>query len=216
MTADVSRYPLTWPAGWARTPAHSRRAAQFSKRTTLTTQYGSHTRNARLEVGDGLSRLLGELQRLGARGVVVSSNLRLRNDGLPVANQAKQLADPGIAVYFSLKGSPRALACDKWSSAAENMAAIAGHIAAIRMQERYGVGTLEQAFAGYAALPPAAEDCWTVLGVGRDASRDQIDAAYRQKARHQHPDVGGTHEAMAALNAARDEALAALSSMEVR
>ena len=204
--SDVSRYPLSWPSGWKRTPAHARRPAPFSKRTAMTGQFGSYTRKSSLDVGDGLSRLMGELSRLGARAVIVSSNLRLRQDGLPVANQAKQLEDPGIAVYFTLKGAPRALACDKWTSAAENMAAIAGHIAAIRMQERYGVGTLEQAFAGYATLPPAAVDWWSVLGVSREATRDQVDAAYRAKARSAHPDVGGSHDEMTKINAARDEA----------
>jgi hypothetical protein len=32
---------------------------------------------------------------------------------------------------------------------ADNIAAIAAHIDAIRRQDRYGVGTLDQAFAGY-------------------------------------------------------------------
>jgi len=34
----------------------------------------------------------------------------------------------------------------------DNIAAIAAHIEALRAQERYGVGTIEQAFAGYSAL----------------------------------------------------------------
>lgn len=216
MTDNVSRYPLTWPSGWTRTPAHQRRAAAFSKKVDTAGYNGStYKRTERLSVGDGLTRLMGELSRLGARSVVVSSNLRLRTDGLPYAAQAKQLDDPGVAVYFTLKGAPRALACDKWTSAAENMAAIAGHIAAVRMQDRYGVGTLEQAFAGYAALPPAAAEWWLVLDVPRDADRDQVDRAFKVKARLAHPDTGGSHDAMATVNAAREAAYEAFRAQGV-
>jgi hypothetical protein len=162
-------------------------------------------------VGDGLRRLNDELRRLGARRIVISSNLRLRTDGLPVASQSKMLADPGVAVYFKLKDQPRVLACDRWFSAADNMAAIAGHIAAIRTQERYGVGTLEQAFAGYAALPAVGESGggnWRIELELAEVPIHQITAAvveerYRALAKQRHPDLpGGSHEAMARLSTA--------------
>lgn len=205
MNDDQTRYPLSWPTGWKRTAAHQRRPAMFSKRVeTVGSQW---KRKERLSIGDGLERLTGELARLGARRIVISSNLRLRGDGLPYAQQAKQLSDPGVAVYFTLAGAPRALACDRWDSAAENMAAIAGHIDAIRAQERYGVGTVAQAFAGYAALPPKF-DPWDVLGVWRAATADEIASAFKLKSRTAHPDVaGGSHEQMTRLVSARDEAL---------
>lgn len=215
---EVDRYPLSWPHGWKRTPYHARQRAPFSKRKTV---YGSTvgsdgrrnswTEKESLTVGDGLKRLDVELRRLGARNVIISSNLRLRGDGLPHAGQAKVLDDPGIAVYFRLNQAPRVLACDKWLSAAENMAAIAGHIEAIRAQERYGVGTLEQAFAGYAALPPAAVDWAIVLGVSKSASREEILAAHRRLAIEHHPDKGGRQEDMARINEARDLALEELA-----
>jgi hypothetical protein len=47
-----------------------------------------------------------------------------------------------------------------------------------------------------------------ILGLARTATRDQITAAYRDKAKLAHPDAGGSHEAMTALVRARDEALA--------
>jgi hypothetical protein len=204
------RYPLSWPAGWKRTPYHQRRAAAFSKR--VQSAQSQWKRSERLDVGDGLDRLLGELKRLGASNAIISSNLRLRNDGLPYAQQAKTLDDPGVAVYFKLAGKPRVLACDRWNSAADNMAAIAGHIEAIRACDRYGVGSMEQAFAGYTALPPdASTDWWLVLGVTASATRDQIDEAYRRLAREAHPDAGGSHDAMSRLNAARDAAKKAVA-----
>jgi hypothetical protein len=211
--SDATRYPLAWPRGWIRTRA--RRAAMFSKNPRKTTTDGQAYRlRAALTVGDGLERLAGELRRLGARQIVISSNLRTNLDGTITAKQAKQLEDPGVAVYFRLHEAPRVLACDRWTSAADNMAAIAGHIEAIRAQDRYGVGTLDQAFAGYAALPPVGGtqggDWRTELGMpdARDLTWTAVEAQYRRLLLERHPDRGGSHDAIVRLNLARDAARA--------
>lgn len=195
-TADATRFPLSWPTGWGRTGRAHRRRAAF------------RSRGAALSAWAAVQRLSDELGRLGATGEVLSTNLETRLDGLPRSGQAEP-ADPGVAVYFRLKGQPRCLACDKWDRVADNIAAIAQHIDALRRIDRYGVGTLEQAFAGYAALPPAACEWWLVLGVGPDASLETIEDAFRSAMRSAHPDRGGSHEAMVRLNAARDAARAA-------
>lgn len=194
---NATRFPLSWPNGWTRTRFRS--GAKFSRRQGFS--------RTRLTVGDGLNRLTGEVRRLGASQVIISSNLQLRNDGLPFANQGKMLADPGVAVYFKLKNQPRVLACDKWDSAADNMAAIAGHIEAIRAVDRYGVGTLEQAFAGYSALPAQAASWFIVLEFDQPpTSFDVVEERYRALAQKHHPDRGGNSETMAKINAARDTA----------
>jgi len=212
---DHQRFPLSWPAGWKRTPSGQRRYAPFGKKVPRSNSLGtSYRSNERLDVGDGLERLEGELRRLGARQVVISSNLTIRQDGRPYAGQPKRLDDPGIAVYFRLNNQPRVLACDKWNSAADNMAAIAGHIEAIRMQERYGVGTLDQAFAGYAALPPVGGtqggDWRAEMGFAPNEllSPGTVEARYRKLLRERHPDAGGSHDAVVRLNLARDAARA--------
>jgi hypothetical protein len=205
---SVKRYPLEWPSGWKRTTF--RKAAPFFKQVRQYTDTGSYARKESLSVGDATKRLTGELKRLGAQRVVISSNLRLRDDGLPYATQAKQLGDPGVAVYFTLSKQPRVLACDRWSSVADNMAAIAGHIEAIRAVDRYGVGTLEQAFAGYKALPAdTAADWRAVFGFPKESrpSIDDVTTRYHAAAKQRHPDVGGTEIEMAHLNRARDYAL---------
>jgi hypothetical protein len=201
MSEQATRFPLAWPSGWVRTPRHRRQRSQFR----------SH--GQRLTVAGAIGRLQGEIDRLGAKGALLSTNVETRIDGMPRSGQPEP-EDPGAALYFTLKGAPRALACDKWAIVADNIAAIAQHIDALRRIDRYGVGTLEQAFAGYAALPPREDDAWKVLGVAREATRDQIVDAHADLAWRYHPDRGGSHEFMARINAARDEALKVLAQLE--
>ncbi|MGE5565421.1 MAG: J domain-containing protein [Parcubacteria group bacterium] len=50
----------------------------------------------------------------------------------------------------------------------------------------------------------SAEAARSILGVGPDATREEIDAAYKRLMRMAHPDKGGTSGLAAQLNAARD------------
>lgn len=196
-------YPLHWPAGWKRTAAHTRQRGRFhlkhEKSRSFTDAQGKVSTSTWQVKGDltipaAMRRLNDELDRLGARDVVVSSNVELRRDGQPRSDR-RQPDDPGVAVYFTLAKKQRVLACDKWNRVPDNIAAVAGHIDAIRRQERYGVGTLDQAFAGYAALPPPgghAKRPWhAVLGLDGGAELGEAEAAYREMAKRHHPDLGG-------------------------
>lgn len=151
-------------------------------------------------------RILG----CGDYNVVISTNVELRRDGIPYSN-AKRPVDPGAAVYFKIKEKPRVLACDRWATVEENLWAVAKHIEAIRAQDRYGVGSAEQAFAGYTALPAPGESSsatwYNVLGVTADANYEEALVAYRDKAMACHPDrPGGSHDAMTRLNESWDQA----------
>lgn len=217
----ATRYPLSWPTGWPRTPSHRRQRARFRRVGTQAYDRadgskGLWKQNQLLTVAQAIDRLQIELGRLGASREILSTNLDVRLDGLPRSGQ-REPQDPGAAVYFQLQGQPRCLACDRWDRVADNIAAIAAHIEAIRAVDRYGVGTLDQAFAGYAALPPSASDWRTVLGFAADdrPTVDAITQRYRERARRTHPDAGGSHDAMATLNAARDAALQALPACRV-
>ena len=141
--------------------------------------------------------LAAELARLGARKEVLSTNVKLRIDGQPYSNQA-QPDDTGAAAYFELKGRPVSLACDKWNRVEDNIWAIVKHIEAIRGQERWGVGSVEQAFRGYMALPGLGQSSgiqwWSVLGVSINASAEQVKDAYRILVAKHHPDKGGDVE----------------------
>ena len=59
-----------------------------------------------------------------------------------------------------------------------------------------------KAFTGFVALP-APKSPWEVIGVQRGASLDEIETAFRAKAKRLHSDAGGNDAAMAELNAAR-------------
>jgi hypothetical protein len=186
----VAAYPLQWPEGWARTPAQKRRGAQF--------------KTSFADVRDGL---LDEIRLMGGRQSIISTNVELRRDGLPLASR-RNPDDPGVAVYFQLKGEPRVFACDRWRTVADNLQAIRKTIEAMRGIERWGSSEmLERMYRGFAALPSATEDgWWMVLGVERDWSLADIEQVYRNAAKQLHPDRGGSHDAMARLNWAVGEA----------
>lgn len=163
-----------------------------------------------LSVSDALDRLEGEVTRLGVDTYTLSTNVEPRLDGRPRSSAAR-IDDPGVALYFKLQGQDTVLACDRWVRVADNIAAIAKHIEALRGIERWGVGSLRQAFAGYAALPPAetappAQGWWQILGVDRTAPWAEIETRWRDLMRTAHPDQGGDPELAKRLNAARDAA----------
>lgn len=187
-------YPLSWPHGWPRTPSYKIGRSRFGERTLAT----------------AVEMLLAECDRLYATEVVISSNVTLTTYGRPKSGSGEP-SDRGVAVYFKLKGKPRVLACDKWDRVADNLAAIAKHIDALRGQERWGVGSVEQAFAGYTPLPPPSAFDWkAVLGV-TGTSLEAAEMQYRFLAKQHHPDNGGDAGKMAELNRAIDEARKELS-----
>lgn len=214
MNDKAQRYPLAWPMNWKRTRSVDRRRADFRKHTTKIVTLGGQsterTERSALTIAGGIDRLAGEIQRLGALNEILSTNVPVSLKGLPYSTPTEP-RDPGVAIYFDLKGKPVCMACDKWDRVADNIAAIAQHIDALRRIDRYGVGRVEQAFAGYAALPPSVEDWRIILGVGDYATLDQVDAAFLEKAKSAHPDAGGNHDEMAKLTAARDFARKVLS-----
>jgi len=139
-----------------------------------------------------------EMRRLGATHGILSTNVRLRVDGAPYSG-APQPSDRGAAVFFKLKGRDVALACDKWDRVEDNVYAISKHVEALRGQDRWGVGNVEQAFRGYMALPERAEstEWWKPLGLTINATPDQAKDAYRQLVRKFHPDNRETGDAEA-------------------
>jgi hypothetical protein len=187
----VDAYPLTWPPGRPRTPPARRARSRFA--TTFA--------RARDEV-------VRELRLLRARAVVLSTNVALRRDGLPLAGQ-RSPADSGVAVYFQSGGRPLCFACDRWAKVEDNLWAVAKTIDALRGIARWGTGDMvETAFAGFQALPAAAAGPpWhEVLGVDPGAAAAEVAEAIRRATLTRHPDRGGSPAAWHELQ----EALAAL------
>lgn len=204
----IEAYPLSWPAGWPRTAAALRRSAKFGQRRQ-NPSYSWSTKYA-LTVAQATARLRDELERMGvAEGdLIISSNLTVRLDGLPRSGQSEP-SDPGVAVYWQTAGKPtRVMAIDAYDRVADNLAAIAATLDAMRAIERHGgAQILDRAFTGFQALPAAGPPWYAILGVRPDATADDIREAYRAKAMSAHPDKGGSHAAMSELNAARDEGM---------
>jgi hypothetical protein len=184
-------YPLTWPDGWKRVARRTRSRFEVS--------------------GFGKARdfLLAEVKRMGGSGVILSTNIPLRLDGLPYAN-SREPNDPGVAVYFRYGKRDMCFACDAFVTVRENAYAIAKTVEALRGIERWGASDMmERAFRGFAAIAATSQEDWTtVLECSADATVDTINAQYRERARSAHPDVaGGSHGMMSRLNAARESAL---------
>ncbi len=175
MNEDITNFPLSWPFGWERTNQYQRKQSQFGRHSIIS--------SARI--------LENEIRLMHGRHMIISTNLRVRNDGIPYSAQ-KQPDDSGVAVYFDWKNKPIVFACDKYRTVEDNLWAIVKHIEALRGQERWGVGSLDQAFAGYAALPDPNQKQWQeVLNVAKTATNEEIRYAYLQLAKQYHPDAGG-------------------------
>lgn len=203
-------YPLQRPPVCPR--AISRKRAKFSKGERQFGQSGgSWMHKKELSIADGTARIVAELGMLGVRSGawVISTNLELRNDGLPRSSQ-RVPEDPGVAVYWSRGAAEqKVMAIDIYDRVADNLAAIAATLSAMRAIERHGgAQILERAFTGFDALPPPKTP-WEILGLAPQASEEAIQVAWRRAAKEAHPDLeSGSHERMAELNRARDQCLA--------
>jgi DnaJ domain len=187
---EVRPFPLHWPPQVAR--AKARKSDAFKRRTQ------AEARDA----------LLDELVRLGARQIVISTDVHLRPDGRNIyANE--RASDPGAVAYFRRKGKQYVMALDVYNTHAGNLYALAMVIESLRRIERHGSpAMMDAAFRGFAELPAAPEERhWsTVLGVSRDATLAEVEKAYRKLVPLAHPDRGGSVEGASLLNLARDAA----------
>lgn len=207
-------YPLAWPEGWKRTPWTGQKEGQFRKGSTNVSR---GTTAKRIDMPEAVKRLFYELERLGVKyprdDAVISTNLRLNASGLPRMDQGEP-NDRGVAVYWKTpKGEPRVMAIDVYNRVADNIAAIAATLEAMRAIERHGGAlVMDRAFSGFTALPAPTgkRPWWVVLGVNETASAEQIKAAWKAGVAKYHPDKpGGSHDLVAEINAARDAGLAA-------
>lgn len=190
MTATA--FPLCWPAHFPR--AKWRENGKF--KTALPNAIKNVQSSIKLFASDSGKKL---------EQLVISSNVTLGVDAP---------ADPGVAVYFVWDGLQVCIPVDRYHSVASNLQAIHHILEARRVELRHGTLALVRAtFQGFLALPaPGAavgRDWWQVLDVDRfTVTREGVKDAYRRLASRYHPDKpGGSHQAMAELNAAQEKAL---------
>jgi len=191
---SVQAYPLHWPQGFPR--KQFRESGQF--RTSFENARSNVSKSLRMFATDSGKKL---------EHAIMSSNITLTDD---------RPRDPGVAVWFVWDGLQLCIPVDRYDTPAKNLQAIHHIIEARRVELRHGTLALVRAsFAGFKALPAPAGKHWRdILALPSDttATKASIEQAYRQLAATRHPDRGGSNEAMAELNSARETALQEIGS----
>jgi hypothetical protein len=224
--SERKAFPLSWPDGWKRTAPSERVYGRFNRKdreysTNSVGQQTSWQRTKDLSVADAVKRLIAELGRMGIPDwcLIISTNVPLRLDGYPRSD--KEPSDPGAAVYWqkptAKDGAPyRCMAIDRYTRVADNLAAIAATLEAMRAIERHGGGAiLERAFLGFAALPEKASQHWReTLGISTTAAATWplVEERFRTLAQIHHPDKGGDRNKFEEIVQARDAARLELAS----
>jgi len=189
----VNAFPLSWPSHFARTKW--REHGKF--KTALPAAIKNVQSSLKLFASDSGKKL---------ENLVISSNVSLGSDSP---------SDPGVSVWFVWDGLQVCIPVDRYHTVASNLQAIHHILEARRVELRHGTLALVRAtFTGFLALPAPAGKHWTdVLALPRDCSREDVKAAYRRLASQHHPDKpGGSHEKMAELNLAQQQALGEVSA----
>jgi len=189
---------LDWPAGFGRTPS-AERERNTSFRASL-----------RQTTGD----LATEMDRLDPDEWRPSiANQHTKSNGLPLHNANPD--DPGFVLRWTKDGEQFAVACDASPRLRDNVRTV---LLWVRETRKRGDRPVETGAANFAAaqLPSgdgggdvvaAAAADHEVLGVSRDASDDEIRAAFRDRVKEAHPDHGGTTEEYGRVKKARDRLL---------
>lgn len=190
----VQNYPLSWPQGFPRQKYRERG------------RYRSSWNIARENVEKSLELFAKDSCKVIAN-LVISSNVTVSGGVSP--------NDPAVAVWFMWDGMQVCIPIDRYAFAASNLQAIHHVIEARRVELRHGTLALIRAtFTGFQALPAPAGKHWRdILALPSDqvGTREQIDRAFKTLATVRHPDRGGSTEAMAELNIARQTALRELA-----
>lgn len=188
---EVTAYPLCWPLGRARTATPEPSRFKVSREKAF-------------------NSLVREINLLGGKNIIISTNVKLRQDGLQYAKTGDPF-DSGVAVYFDYKNKPMCFACDRWRTVSENMQAVSKTIEALRGINRWGSGDMmESAFSGFAALTHnTSNPHWrNVLNVSENATFEEIEKSYKALRSTHHPDKGGSSEMFNAIQNAWEQAKA--------
>lgn len=187
----IDAYPLTWPAGFPRSGSRMEGAFKTSLAKSLS--------NVEKSVS-GFGKDSGKK----IEAMVISSNVSIGN---------VRPTDPGIAVWFTWDGIQVCIPIDRYTKVEANLQAVHHVVEARRTELRHGgIAIVRATFTGFKALPAPVEsrDWRKVLEIGAETSLESARENFRRLSSLRHPDKGGSHNAMAELNLAWQQAQAAL------
>lgn len=197
----IESYPLCWPEGFRRTK-HPERSRFLTDR-----YWGSITlTRARRD-------LEYEITKLGGTKLIISDNMPSRKgrSSLPYGGayaRTREPDDSGVAIWFTLAGQQRVLACDRWDRCVDNTWALVKTVNAMRGIDRWGCSdVLARVFTGFGIPEDAGKDWRAVLEVdGAELTPEELRAAFRRRMKEAHPDAGGSDEQALAVQRAYEEA----------
>lgn len=206
MKQAIDAFPLTWPYGHARTPPHRRVRAPF-------------------RLGQGaLARIrdavIHEVELLGGKNIILSTDIPIRKDGLPYARM-RNPDDPGAAIYWHdpVTKTDQVVAIDRWDLIAHNLRAIEKTINALRGIERWGgAEIMNRAFRGFSQLAPADHEDWRAVfnfPYGTKPPFGEVREKFLELARQAHPDRGGDAKEMTRLTTALEAARRELGGLQL-
>lgn len=198
MSKHIVAHPLCWPYGWPRTKQLIvSRFRKWNKEVTITKA---------TDVVIDQFRLFG----VPEWSVIISSDLKLRQDGLPKSGQ-RIPDDIGIAVWWKEGAKQRVIALDQYNRIADNLYAIGKTVEAMRSIERWGGGEiLERTFTGFTHIEHIKSGWRDVL----EYDGSNLNAAnkhYKVLRSLNHPDKGGDKNKFYEINQAWTEAERELS-----
>lgn len=188
---SVPQFPLAWPESMPRTG--NKITSKF--KTSLSGALKNVRGSLHAFAVDSGKKVVDE---------VISSNVSLG---------VERPADTGVAVWFTWDGMQVCIAVDRYPKVEDNLQAIHHILEARRTEMRHGgLHIVRATFQGFKALPaPPGKKSWReVLLFHQDIrpNKDMVEKRYRELATERHPDKpGGSNDAMAELNAAKQAAL---------
>jgi hypothetical protein len=212
------QFPLAWPDEWQRTPRGNRGLLSSAARAAGAAGGFKVGAPRAYDLIEHELENWGVISFRGTNGYpsrrlwVVTSNMQSRLAGKPNSEGTGYSDDPGVAVWWSVCDEGlRVVACDTWTTVAQNMRACGVIIESLRAMERAGASqALGRAQIAITALGlPSEREWWRVaLDLPRgEFTTGDVERAYKRAAIVAHPDQGGTHEAFVTLTRARGEAL---------
>jgi hypothetical protein len=206
--SDPAWAGVEWPDELGdRTPAKNRERGQFQ-----------------VSLARAFRDLEKELDWLGAEDLDYRFDAPQRQkDKRPYSDSSPD--DPAFVLEFWNDGKRHMVGCDRYPSLRSNVREVGLYIHEKRMMQQRETRTAAGEFENL-RLPPAengdsatplgdgsADDPlddagpFEYLGLDESASEDEIREAFRERAKHVHPDMGGDEGRFTRLKNARDEAL---------